>query len=106
MTPRQCHTAATVKHIAIRYSESPRNQNLAEATILAGTSTVRHRHDCTEEIYHVIADPGMMTLGSELFVVAAGDTVLIPAGASHCVANIGDVPLRILCCISKGFSVP
>lgn len=81
-----------------------RNQSLAEATIPAGTSTVRHRHDRTEEIYHVVAGQGMMTLGSELFVIEVGDTVLILPGTLHCVANTGDTPLRILCCCSPAYT--
>ena len=54
-----------------------RMQSLAEATVAPGVTTVLHRHRVTEEIYHITAGRGWMTLGDERFEVAAGDTVCI-----------------------------
>ena len=48
-----------------------RNQSLAEATVLPGGHTRLHRHALTEEIYHVTAGTGRMTLGEAVFDVAA-----------------------------------
>jgi quercetin dioxygenase-like cupin family protein len=59
-----------------------RNQSLAEATALPGARTLLHRHRLTEEIYHITAGSGRMTLGNETFDVAVGDSVLIPPGIS------------------------
>jgi mannose-6-phosphate isomerase-like protein (cupin superfamily) len=81
-----------------------RNQSLAEATVQPGARTQPHRHRCTEEIYHVTAGTGRMTLGADSFVVAVGDTVLIPPGTAHCIAAQGDMPLRILCCCSPAYA--
>lgn len=81
-----------------------RNQSLAEATVPAGTRTILHRHHRTEEIYHVTAGQGRMTLGGETFDVGPGDSILIAPGTSHCIEAIGDVPLRILCCCSPAYS--
>lgn len=55
-----------------------RAQSLAEATIPAGTRTILHLHHLTEELYHVTAGEGRMTLGAETFAVGIGDTVCIP----------------------------
>ncbi len=79
-------------------------QSLAEASIPAGRRTQLHRHAVTEEIYHVTAGTGRMTLGTEVFEVAAGDTVLITPGTAHCVEALGAHPLRILCCCSPAYS--
>lgn len=79
-------------------------QSLAEATVAPGDRTQLHRHRETEEIYHVVAGTGRMTLGDEEFTIAVGDTVLIPPGTAHCVAAFGDVPLRILCCCSPAYA--
>ena len=78
-------------------------QSLAEATVLPGTRTQRHRHLKTEEIYHITSGVGLMTVGSQQFPVAPSDTVLIPPGTPHCIEAIGDTPLRILCCCSPAY---
>ena len=48
-----------------------RNQSLAEATVLPGARTALHRHQLTEEIYHITGGAGMMTLGGKRFAVDA-----------------------------------
>jgi mannose-6-phosphate isomerase-like protein (cupin superfamily) len=80
------------------------NQSLAEATVPPGTRTLLHRHRMTEEIYHVTAGNGRMTLGNETFDVVTGDSVLIPPGTLHCIETLGNMPLRILCCCSPAYA--
>lgn len=79
------------------------HQSLAEATVPPGCRTYRHRHGETEELYHVTAGSGMMSLGEETFPIHAGDTVLIPPGMPHGVEATGTLPLRILCCCSPAY---
>jgi mannose-6-phosphate isomerase-like protein (cupin superfamily) len=81
-----------------------RNQSLAEAIVAPGAKTLLHRHLLTEEIYHVTAGKGRMTLGDERFEVAAGDCVLIKPGTPHCIESTGADRLRILCCCSPAYS--
>lgn len=81
-----------------------RAQSLAEATIPAGTRTLLHRHGVTEELYHVIAGQGSMTLGDDRFDVTAGDTVLIAPGTPHCIEATGAESLVILCCCSPAYA--
>lgn len=78
-------------------------QSLAEATVFPGTRTELHRHHKTEEIYHITAGVGRMTLGDQDFVVEPGDTVLISPGTSHCIEALSDIPLRLLCCCSPAY---
>lgn len=78
-------------------------QSLAEATVHPGTKTHLHQHSKTEEIYHVTAGTGVMTLGTQRFPVEVGDTVLIQPGTPHCIEAIGEMPLRILCCCSPAY---
>ena len=68
-------------------------QSIAEATVVAGSSTVLHRHHRVEEIYHVIEGVGIVILGSEQAEVTAGDTICIPSGTLHKVKNIGKTEL-------------
>lgn len=81
-----------------------RAQSLAEATVPAGSTTLLHLHRVTEEIYHFTAGQGRMTLGAETMEVGPGDTVCIPPGTAHRVANTGAEPLRILCCSSPAYA--
>ncbi|QDF99645.1 hypothetical protein CJ010_05695 [Azoarcus sp. DD4] len=80
------------------------NQSLAEAIVKAGCRTLLHRHRLTEELYHVIAGSGLMTLGEAHFPVDVGDTVLIPPGTPHCIEAVGPAPLHILCCCSPAYA--
>ncbi|GAB6042720.1 cupin domain-containing protein [Endothiovibrio diazotrophicus] len=79
-------------------------QSLAEAIVPAGASTLLHRHRRSEELYHVTAGCGVMTLGEARFEVEPGDTVAIPPGTPHRVANRGDGPLKILCCCAPPYA--
>ena len=79
-------------------------QSLAEATVLPGQRTVLHRHAITEELYHVTGGSGVMTLGGQEFEVATGDTVCIPPGTAHCIANRGADKLTVLCACAPAYS--
>ena len=79
-------------------------QSLAEATVPAGARTLLHRHRLTEELYHITAGQGRMTLGDDHFPVAVGDTVCIPPGTPHCIEALGDGPLRLLCCCAPAYA--
>jgi mannose-6-phosphate isomerase-like protein (cupin superfamily) len=81
-----------------------RNQSLAEATVPAGATTRLHRHHNSEEIYHITAGTGRMTLGEQRFEVQRGDSICIAPGTPHCIANTGTEPLRILCCCSPPYA--
>ncbi len=81
-----------------------RAQSLAEATVPAGARTLLHRHAVTEELYHITAGAGVMTLGDRRFPVAVGGTILIAPGTPHCVEAVGNAPLVLLCCCSPAYS--
>ena len=79
------------------------SQSLAEARIAAGVKTLLHCHHVSEELYHVTAGCGEMTLGDEQFAVSVGDTVCIPPTTPHCIENTGAEELVILCCCSPAY---
>lgn len=78
-------------------------QSLAEAIVRPGEKTQLHRHRTSEELYHVTAGAGIMTLGDSRFPIEAGDTVPIPPGTPHCVEADAGGPLHILCCCSPAY---
>ncbi len=95
---------STIRELMHPAAHGNRLQSLAEATIDAGARTQLHRHALTEELYHITAGTGLMTLGDATLEVVAGDTVLIPPGTPHCIEATGTEPLRILCCCSPPYS--
>jgi mannose-6-phosphate isomerase-like protein (cupin superfamily) len=80
-----------------------RNQSLAEAELPAGARSHLHRHMQSEELYHILAGEGLMTVGGETMAVSAGDTVCIPPGAAHRIESVGSCALRFLCCASPAY---
>jgi len=78
--------------------------SLAEAIIPVGFITFLHKHNQSEEIYHILEGRGIMTLGDKRFEVKTGDTICIPAGTPHQIQNTDKIPLRLLCCCSPPYS--
>jgi len=81
-----------------------KNLSLAEAIVPPGVSTFLHKHNTSEEIYYILEGEGLMTLGDEKFNVKKADSICIPPGTPHQIKNIGDIPLKILCCCSPAYS--
>ena len=79
-------------------------QSFAEARIPPGENTLLHRHNHSEELYHVTAGCGRMTLGPQEFAIAPGDTVAIAPGTPHAVFHDGDDELVILWCCSPPYA--
>lgn len=79
-------------------------QSLAEAVVEPGARTALHRHALTEEIYHITAGEGLMTLGDRQFAVAVGDTICIAPGTPHRIDNTGAAPLKFLCACSPAYA--
>ncbi len=95
---------SVVRELMHPFVHGNKNQSLAEAVVPAGAATQLHRHLRSEEIYHVTAGEGRMTLGAETLAVKPGDTVCIPPGTPHSIANTGTAELHILCCCAPAYS--
>ena len=80
-----------------------RNQSLAEARLPAGASTQEHYHIKTEEIYYITHGAGRIRIESETRDVKTGDAIAIPPGRKHKLWNIGNEPLRLLCCCAPPY---
>ncbi len=76
-------------------------QSLAEASLPDGSSTDRHWHRDSEELYFILEGRGAMEVDGEVRDVGPGDAVLIPPGAWHQITATG--PLRFLCCCAPPY---
>jgi len=79
-------------------------QSLAEAIIKPGEITLLHQHIKSEEIYYILQGKGIMRRDKEKLQVKIGDSICIPSGTAHCIENIGNENLKILCCCSPAYS--
>ena len=95
---------STIRELMHPQQHGNRLQSLAEATVAPGGATLLHRHQQSEEIYHVIAGSGVMWLGEECIAISVGDTVCIAPGIAHAVENNGASALVFLCCCSPPYS--
>lgn len=94
---------STIRELMHPAVQGNAGQSLAEATVPVGVETRLHRHRLSEELYHITAGSGRMTLGNEVFEVAIGDTVCIAAGTPHRILNTGSAPLKLLCCCCPAY---
>lgn len=95
---------STIRELMHPAKHAVRMQSLAEATVAPGASTLLHLHRTTEEIYHIVAGRGLLTLGATTLEVRRGDTVVIAPGTAHCIRNHGRRPLRILCACTPPYA--
>jgi len=79
-------------------------QSLAEARVAVGGKTQLHRHHNSEELYHITAGSGAMTLDNDVFAVQTGDTICILPATPHCIENTSNEELVILCCCSPAYA--
>jgi len=102
--PYRTKDGSEIRELMHPQRHGARALSLAEAIVAPGQRTALHRHGLTEELYHVTAGRGTMTLGGQTRAVAAGDTVCIPPGTPHCVENTGEAPLKILCACAPAYA--
>jgi mannose-6-phosphate isomerase-like protein (cupin superfamily) len=101
--PYVTRDGSTIRELLHPDLHGNRAQSLAEARIGPGNTTQLHLHRESEEIYHVTAGEGLMTLGDNAFSIDAGDSVCIPPGTPHRVKNTGGDELVILCCCAPAY---
>lgn len=94
---------STIRELLHPNSHAVINSSLAEAIVDISRKTILHKHINTEEIYHITQGSGLMTLAKKQFEVKSGDTICISPGTAHCIKNIGDVPLHLLCVCSPAY---
>ena len=92
---------STIREILNVIHPPTAQQSLAEASLPAGGTTVRHHHRVAEEIYFILEGTATMELAGETQEVGPGDGILIPPGAWHQIT--AHEPLRLLCCCAPPY---
>ena len=101
--PLRTKDGSEIRELLAHRNSAIRNQSLAEARIPVGGATMEHYHPRAEEIYYITHGTGRMKLGQAERDVRPGDAIAIPPGQAHKLWNIGDEPLRLLCCCAPGY---
>lgn len=70
--------------------------SLVEETLLDADGPPLHVHDHDEEAFYVLAGRGSFVVGEERRELGPGDFVIVPRGAPHALAKVGDEDLRML----------
>ncbi|MET0220254.1 MAG: cupin domain-containing protein [Tardiphaga sp.] len=70
--------------------------SVAYAVIPPGRFARRHYHPAAEESYHVLQGTGWVELGDEVRSLSAGESLLIPEGVPHKIANGSDEDLVVI----------
>lgn len=79
------------------------NNSLAIARVPPGVTTQLHRLHGTEETYIIKRGGGVLEIDGEKAELRLGDAIIIPAGASQKISNIGDEDLEFFCLCTPRF---
>lgn len=78
--------------------------SIARARVEPGVTTALHALEGTDEIYYILSGKGRMEVDGYLKEeVRAGDLVVIPAGRSQRITNVGEQDLLFLCICGPRF---
>jgi len=76
--------------------------SLARMTVAPGVTSEAHRHpDCTEAV-HLLTGCIQQRRGDDWVALAAGETILIPAGVVHQTRNSGEEAAVLMVAYSSG----
>jgi mannose-6-phosphate isomerase-like protein (cupin superfamily) len=98
LTPERCY-------IVENYRSNDQKVTIAQARVKAGVTTAPHHLIGTEEIYIIAKGTGKVHLNKQPpTIVKAGDVVVIPAGNSQSITNIGKTDLVFHCVCTPAFT--
>ena len=79
--------------------------SIAQARVKPGITTVAHHLKGVNEVYLIVSGEGQVDVGDLPSTrVSAGDLVVIPAGVSQRISNIGETDLVFYCICTPKFS--
>jgi quercetin dioxygenase-like cupin family protein len=89
------------KAVLLDESDGAPNFAIRRFTLEPGASVPKHTNEVEHEQY-VLAGEYTVGIGEEEYTVAAGDSLLIPAGTVHWYRNDGELEGAFLCAVPNG----
>jgi len=97
--------APTLERCSIAENFSTEELSVAQARVKPGVTTLSHRLEGVNEIYLIISGKGQVDVGDlKPTKVTKGDLIVIPAGASQRISNIGKTDLVFYCICTPKFT--
>lgn len=95
----------TAERCLIAENYSAEDISIAQARVKPGITTLPHHLNGVNEIYLVTSGEGQVDVGDlKPTKVEAGDLIVIPAGASQRISNIGKTDLVFYCICTPKFT--
>lgn len=95
----------TAERVLIAENYSAEDVSVAQARIKPGITTMAHHLDGVNEMYIITSGTGQVDVGNlESTTVTKGDLVVIPAGVSQRISNIGKTDLVFYCICTPRFT--
>ena len=95
----------TLERCFITENYSVENISIAQARVKPGITTLAHHLIGVNEIYLIISGKGQVDVGDlEPTKVTSGDLIVIPAGCSQRISNIGTTDLVFYCVCTPKFT--
>ena len=96
---------ATAERCLITENYSAEDLSIAQARVKPGITTLAHHLVGVNEIYLITSGIGQVDVGDlKPTKVAKGDLIIIPAGASQRISNIGKTDLVFYCICTPKFT--
>jgi quercetin dioxygenase-like cupin family protein len=92
--------AAVVKRVPLSPAEGWEGYVMRVFDVAPGGHTPRHTHGWPH-INYVVAGSGSLHIDGVDHAVGAGSYALVPAGATHQFANVGDEVFRFICIVPE-----
>ena len=92
---RSAHGATIYETVGLSAGGSSAH-SLAQIVLPPGCASLRHYHPVAEETYHILSGAGVVEIDGARRTVRPGDSLYIPPGAAHRIANEGSADLVFL----------
>jgi len=96
-TPERCFIQEILN------DQSHPKSSLAVVRVTPGVTTQLHRLNGTEETYIIKKGSGVLEIDGEKLELKPNDAIIIPAGASQKISNIGHQDLEFYCLCTPRF---
>jgi mannose-6-phosphate isomerase-like protein (cupin superfamily) len=95
----------TLERCFITENYSTENISIAQARVKPGITTLAHHLIGVNEIYLITSGEGQVDIGDlQTTKVTSGDLIVIPAGVSQRISNIGKTDLVFYCICTPKFA--
>jgi mannose-6-phosphate isomerase-like protein (cupin superfamily) len=95
----------TLERCLITENYSTENISIAQARVKPGITTLAHHLIGVNEVYLITSGKGQVDIGDlQTTEVTSGDLIVIPAGVSQRISNIGKTDLVFYCICTPKFT--